>query len=244
MKFSSIFKRTAMAAVVAASLASVVTPANALVFNAGDAVLVIYGNDNEGYVNLGNWDTLKTTGGTFDVSAILSAAGISGSSQVQYTVVGNSGVNTPMWFGNSVDISSWSTTNKNTLNVNTYNTLLTNWRGQLGAVNDAARTIYSASDPLLSFHTYLNISNTDTLGGTLNGRRGSSDLDQTLYMLERTGGPATLAAATTGFLNSLTGQFIVGNAAPVPVPAAAVLFASGIVGLVGLARRQMSRLVS
>ena len=112
------------------------------------------------------------------------------------------------------------------------------------AVNDAARQIYSAADATLSFHQYLNISNTDTLGGTLNGRRGSSDIDQTLYLLERTGAAGTLAAATTGFLNSLTGQFVVGNAAPVPVPAAAVLFASGIVGLVGLARRQMSRLVS
>jgi hypothetical protein len=244
MRFSSIFKRTAMAAVVAASLASVVTPANALVFNAGDAVLVIYGNNNEGYLNLGNWDTLKTTGGTFDVSGILGAAGISGSNQIQYTVVGNGGVNIPMWFGNSVDIGTWTTTNKNTLNVNTYNTQLTQWRGQLGAVNDAARQIYSAADATLSFHQYMNISNTDTLAGTLNGRRGSSDIDQTLYLLERTGGPATLAGVTTGFLNSLTGQFVVGNAAPVPVPAAAVLFASGIVGLVGLARRQMSRLVS
>ena len=122
MQLTSILKRTAMAAVAAAALTGVVTPANALVFNAGDAVLVIYGNNNEGYLNLGNWNTLKTTGGTFDVSGILSAAGISGGNQIQYTVVGNSGANVPMWFGNSVDIGTWTPTNKNTLNVNTYNT--------------------------------------------------------------------------------------------------------------------------
>src|SRR5262245_33555189 len=44
-------------------------PAHALVYSPGDAVLVIYGNDNEGYLNLGNWNTVKVSGGSFDVSS-------------------------------------------------------------------------------------------------------------------------------------------------------------------------------
>lgn len=244
MQLTSILKRTAVAAVAAAALTGTVTPASALVFNPGDAVLVIYGNSQEGYLNLGNWNTLRTSGGTFNVSSILGAAGITGANPVEYTIVGNSGALTPMWFGNNVDISSWSTTQKNGVLPNTYNTALTNWRGQLTNAADPSRQIYAASDAL-SFNTYLDSGDTDTLNGSIPGsRRASTDIDQILYLLERTGAAGTLAGVQTAFLNSLTGQLIVGNAAPVPVPAAAVLFASGLVGLVGLARRTMSRLAS
>ena len=48
--------------------------------------------------------------------------------------------------------------------------------------------------------------------------------------------PSGLAAAGAGYTLTMWGS----NAAPVPVPAAVYLFGSGLIGLVGLARRKMS----
>jgi hypothetical protein len=236
MKSLSIVKRLAVAAVAAAALTGSVTAAHALTFNTGDAVLVIYGNDNQGYVNLGNWNTLKTTGASINVSSILGAAGVSGANPIEYTVLGNLGALTPLWFGNNVDISQWTTTNKNQTLPTPFNTALTNWRGQLTNANDTARTIYSSSDALLAYTTYFGT--TDTYAGAITGRRGSTDIDNILYMLERTGAAGTLAGVTTAFLNSQTGLFTMAPAA-VPIPAAAVLFATGVIGLIGVARRKL-----
>ncbi len=239
----SAFKAILAAGLLAvAGLGGVPQQAQALTFNTGDAVLVIYGNDNQGYLNLGNWNTLKTTGASIDVSGILGAGGVSGANPIEYTVLGNVGALTPLWFGNSVDISSWSATNKNQTLPNPFNTALTNWRGQLTNANIAdptqsARTIYSSSDGLLAYTTYFGT--TDTYAGALNGRRGSTDIDNVLFMLERTGAATTLAGVTTAFLNSQNGLFTMSPVSAVPIPAAAVLFGTGVIGLIGIARRKL-----
>jgi hypothetical protein len=225
-------------AAVALAAVSVSVPAHALVYNTGDAVLVIYGNEQQGYLNLGNWDTLKTTGGSFNVADILNTAGVSGANAIEYTIVGNSGAQTPMWFGSNQAIGDWTSTQKNLLNTNAYNTGNTNWRGQLTTAADPTRKIYAAADPLLAFSLYFGT--TDSLGG-LTSVRGSSDIDSLLNLLERTGAATTLAGVTTAFLNSTTKLLTIGGGqpAPIPVPAAAVLFATGMIGLVGFARRSM-----
>jgi hypothetical protein len=229
----------AVAVTVGAIIAGMPSKADALVFAPGDAVLVIYGNDNEGYMNLGNWNTLKTNGGSFDVSSILNATGVSGTNTIQYTVVGNAGSTlVPMWFGNSTDISTWTSTNKNQVSPNTYNTALTNWAGALQAVNggagDPSKQIYGKGDST-SFHTYLNPQDNNLLAAAIPGtKRGSADIDSVLYLLERTGAASTLAGVANGFLNSQTQMFTV---SAVPIPAAAVLFATGMIGLIGIARR-------
>jgi hypothetical protein len=232
-------KQTVTVAAVSLAAISAGVPAHALVYNTGDAVLVVYGNEQQGYLNLGNWDALKVAGGTFNVASILNTAGVSGANPIEYTIVGNSGALTPLWFGNNAAIGDWNSTQKNLLNVTAYNTNNTSWRGQLTTAADPARQVYAASDPLLSFQTYFG--ETDSLGGTIpNGRRGSSDIDSLLYLLERTGAAGTLAGITTAFLNSTTKLLTIGGEpAPVPVPAAAVLFATGMIGLVGFARRSM-----
>ncbi len=237
MRYLSTVKRLAVAAVAAAALTGSVTAAHAMTFNTGDAVLVIYGNDNQGYLNLGNWESLKTNGASINVSSILSATGVSGLNTIEYTILGNMGVLTPMWFGNSVDISQWTTTNKNQVLPNTFNVGLTNWNGQITTANDPSRTIYSKSDTLLSYSVYLDPGNTDTYNGSIPGtRRGSADIGNVLYLLERTGAASTLTGVTTALLNAQTGTLTV---AAVPIPAAAVLFATGVVGLVGIARRKL-----
>jgi hypothetical protein len=228
-------KHTVTVAAVALAVTGVGVPAHALVYSPGDAVLVVYGNEQQGYLNLGNWDTLKVSGGSFNVTDIINTAGVAGANPIEYTIVGNSGATTPMWFGSNAPIEDWTSTQKNLLNVTAYNTNNTNWRGQLTAAADPTRKIYAASDPLLSFQAYFG--DTDSLGGTTS-RRASSDINSILYLLERTGAAGTLAGITTAFLNSTT-LTIGGEPAPVPVPAAAVLFATGMIGLVGFARRSM-----
>jgi hypothetical protein len=238
------FKRTVMAIAVAVGAAVVVvgmpSKADALVVAPGDAVLVIYGNDQQGYLNLGSWNTLKANGGSFPVSGILNTPGVSGMNTIEYTVVGNFGTGTltpsaPMFFGTDTEISNWSVPNKNGVLPVTYNTNLTNWGGPLTQANDPTRTIYSKTDPTLSFSKYLDPLENDTLGGSI-PRRGSADINNVLYLLERTGAASTLAGITTAMLSSQTGLFTVGTV-PIPVPAAAVLFATGLIGLVGVARR-------
>jgi hypothetical protein len=179
-------------------------------------------------------------GGSWDVSGILNSAGVSGMNTIEYTVVGNFGTGTltpsaPMFFGSDADISSWSSTQKNQVLPITYNTNLTNWRGPLTQANDPSRTIYAKADPLLSYSLYLDPGGTDTFNGSIPGsRRGSADINNVLYLLERTGAASTLAGITTAMLSSQTGMFTV---QAIPIPAAAVLFATGLIGLVGVARR-------
>src|SRR5262245_54248457 len=109
-EFISVMKLTAVILVLAA-LTGPVPKTDAVVFEPGDAVLVIYGNTMQGYVNLGKWEYLKANGGTFDVSDILKTPGISGRNPIKYTVVGNNG-RTPLWFGNDGDITSWTAIEK------------------------------------------------------------------------------------------------------------------------------------
>jgi len=233
-----IHKKTIMALLAAAVLAVAafsgsVTPANALVFAPGDAVLVIYGNSNEGYMKLGNFNNLVANGGSVNVSSILNTGGVSGTNPIQYTVVGNNGL-TPMWFGSNVDIGQWTTTQKNQVLPTPYNTALINWAGVLGAENNPSQQIYSAASTD-SFTHYLNPTGSNTLSGTLPSTRpGFSQIDNPLFLLERTGAASTLAGVATAMLSSQTGLFTVGA---VPIPAAAVLFATGLIGLVGVARR-------
>jgi hypothetical protein len=237
MTWTRITQAVTVAAVALAAV-NMSVPAHALVYNTGDAVLVVYGNEQQGYLNLGNWDALKTTGGSFDVKDILETPGVSGVNSIEYAIVGNTGAPTPMWFGSNQAIADWTSTQKTLMNTNAYNTANTNWRGQLTTAADPTRKIYAAADPLLAFSLYFGT--TDSLGG-LTSVRGSSDIDSILHLLERTGVASTLAGVTTAFLNSSTQLLTIGGGqpAPIPVPAAAVLIATGMIGLVGLARRSI-----
>lgn len=233
MKCLSIVKRLAVAVVAAAALTGPVTAAQALQFNVGDAVLVLYGNNTEYVQNLGSFSTLASTGIDLDLSSIMSSVG--GANTIKYTLIGDTA--STIFFGNSVPVGSWTAQNKNQIVPGTYTTALTNWAGQLFANSDARSLIPKADG--LSFSNFLNPAGTDTLGGSIPGaRRGSADIDSILYLLERQnpGAATSLAQVGTAFLNSANGHFAV---SAVPVPAAVVLFATGVIGLVGIARRRI-----
>ena len=231
MKCLSIVKRLAVAAVAAAALTGPVTAAQALQFNVGDAVLVLYGNNTEYVQNLGSFSTLLSTGIDLDLSSIMASAG--GANPIKYTLVGNT--NSTIFFGTSAAIGSWTNTNKNQVVPTNLTNGLTGWSGQLAATSDARSLIPKAD--LLSFSSVLNPSGTDTFGGSI-PKRGSADIGSILYLLQRQnpGAATTLAQVGTAFLNSANGHFVV---SAVPVPAAVVLFATGVIGLVGIARRRI-----
>jgi hypothetical protein len=236
MKSLSIVKRLAVAAVAAAALAGPVTAAHALQFSSGDMVLAVYGNGTEYVANLGTISNVLSNGVDVNLSGLVNGLTptLGGANTIKYTVFGYSG--TAITFGDSAPIGSWSTTQKNQNLPNTLINALIGYSGALGVAADA-RNLFPQNDAL-SFSTNLNAAGSDTLGGSISSQHVAvANIDTVLNLLQRTGAASTLAQVGTGFLSSTTGHFVV---SAVPVPAAVVLFATGVIGLVGLARRKMS----
>jgi hypothetical protein len=209
-----------------------VTTTHALQFSGGDAVLAVYGNSTEYVTNLGSFSNLVSTGTNLDLSSIMSSVG--GTNAIKYTLFGYNG--STIFFGDSAPIGSWTTIQKNQVLPATLINALINYSGQLGAAGDA-RSLFPANDAL-SFSTNLNAAGTDTLGGSISSSHPAvANIDTVLNLLQRPGAANTLDQVGTAFLSSQNGHFVV---SAVPVPAAVVLFATGVIGLVGLARRRMS----
>ena len=162
-----------------------------------------------------------------------------GGNTIEYTIVGNNSP-TSMFFGSASTAAQWVGSNLNLTSPATYEGALSNWRGPLGVAADPTRTLYLATD-LLAFTPNLNGSGNDSLGGSIPAaRRGSVDIDTVLNLLQvqpNGSGVKTITTVGSAFLSQANGHFVV---SAVPVPAAVVLFATGVIGLVGLARRKMS----
>ncbi|TKB73770.1 MAG: hypothetical protein E8D46_07730 [Nitrospira sp.] len=239
MKSLSIVKRMAVAAVAAAALAGPVTSAHAVTFAPGDAVLVLYGNGTEYIRNLGSFSSLLTNGINLNLSSVLGAlspTGVGGPNTIEYTIVGNNS-NTSMFFGSASTAAQFTAQQLNQVLPANYENVLLNWRGPLGVAADPARNLYLATDAL-SFSTNMNASGNDSLGASIPAaRRGSADINTVLNLLQRNGAANTLTTVGSAFLSQANGTFVV---SAVPVPAAVVLFATGVIGLVGMARRRMS----
>lgn len=236
MKCVSMVKRLAVAAVAAAALAGPVTSAHALQFSAGDAVLSVYGNGTEYVRNLGSMSNLINNGLTLDLSSIMSQVS-AGGNPLAFAIAGYNS-NTNIMFGSRSAIGDWTAQNKNQLSPNTLFSNLSGWGGLLASASDA-RNLFPQADPL-SFSTNMNASGANTLGGAVPAARGGfAPVGELMHILTRTGNAASLTESTIASLTA-GGQLQIGQVAAVPVPAAVVLFASGLVGLVGLARRRMS----
>src|SRR5262245_53290669 len=232
MKRISIVKRLTVATVAAAALAGSVTAAQAVTIGDGQAILAVYGNGQEYVRNLGSISNLVSNGLSLDLSSIMTTVS-TGGAPVRYTLFGATGP--AIFFGDQFPISDWTSTEiSRHLDVTILPQALTVWGGNLGTA-DPNPSFFGKTDPL-SFTSNLNQSGNNTLSGTTPASRpGFANLGETLYLFSKASPLAQVGIAT---FND-AGQFQVG-AAPVPVPAAAVLFASGLVALVGLARRRMS----
>lgn len=235
------FTRTIMATAVAVAtaVAGVAGQAEALEFGNGDLVLALYGNSTEYLRNLGTQSSLLSgsTQTTINIDpAALTAVG--GTNNVNWALYGfncDAGCVNPTTFvgGTTKSLSAFTPTEIANSAVNNGWIIAAIQSGQLSGDGLSAQLI-AASNPN-SFTSSFGTSNTlgssfpvstaGSLGGLLNILSGNF-----------TGGGLSQLGTAILAANGSTLTIQAGLAA-VPIPAAVVLFGSGLIGLVGVARR-------
>jgi len=228
--------------------------ARAMLVNPGDLVLAMFSNGTEYYRNLGSAETLLT-GAQVNIdigSSSLNPFGVTtGANPVQWTLLSTQGTTQVNTFLNTASTltSQQIVDSQSNNSVVTVASNMAGWRNQLNLSLPAGNegTIL-ASDPA-SFSSNFGV------GGTLNGAMLAGgfqgDVNSVLNMVKGqariTGPPLQLnvfsdvgraVLASNGFLSICGGAGCQLQA--VPIPAAAVLFGSGLIGLIGIARRKVA----
>ncbi|MBX3304365.1 MAG: VPLPA-CTERM sorting domain-containing protein [Nitrospira sp.] len=247
MKFRGIKRIMVAAAVtVATATAGMAGQAQAFEFDHGDLVLAIYGNNTEALYNLGAISTVLADGQSksLDVSAGLAAAGVGGS-PVKYTVYGASFTSDfslqSVYGGTTFDVSQ---INPDSLGFSSqFGVTLAQQPFQVFDGNTIAKT-----DPR-SFTSVLNQDGSANLNGTwpvsFQGSLGDV-LNIVQGDLPNFGaGPYEIAGIVGRVQLTADGSVLFGNpgpdVAPIPLPAGVVLFGSGLIGLIGIARRSFNQ---
>ncbi|MBX3329693.1 MAG: hypothetical protein KF722_04770 [Nitrospira sp.] len=243
------------AGVVAAAFAAIIgsggfAPAGAYTFDSGDLVLAIYGNDTEYYRNLGPAASLLADGANNTVDLNLSSlnplTAVGGPEPVQWALVRNTfgpGISAAQTFNNYASklTAQEILDSGNNYSVAQANGAITSWQSNIAAVPGLPagnEVLLPKTDPG-SFTTQMGI------GGMLNGSFPSileGELGTFMTILEGTVRGNVLSDVGRALLEADGRLQVCGGAGctvePIPIPAAAVLFATGITALIGLARRQ------
>lgn len=227
----------AVALAVATTISGVANQAQAFSFNEGDLVLAIYGNNTEALYNLGSASTLLASGAStsFNLSAGLTAAGV-GTNPVRYTLFGHDLAGPSVFAG--------TTFASNQINA-----------GQLGLTGQLESSIslqalggFSgdtvAKADLQSFSTNFNQNGAGNFGGSWPVAMQGTPGDILNIMQGNT--DTNVFTQVGRILLGQDGQFIIGNPGPsaVPLPAGVVLFGTGVIGLIGVARRSFSKMAA
>jgi hypothetical protein len=205
----------------------------------------LYGNNTEYYQNLGTLSSLTAPGASmsWDLSGIMGSVG--GMNTVEYTVVGITGSfttgATDIFAGSNVEAtntsaSGWTQTRRNQIVPQSYFNALNSWKGQV-TTTPGQTQLLAASDPASFTNSF---GTADRLAASF-PLRMSADVDQLLHLIGRPFAGTGLALTDLGSaMLTAGGMFTLGNPGPqvIPIPAAAVLFATGVVGLIGVARRR------
>jgi len=245
MRASSKIKRTiaAVAAVSALALGSLPSKAFALGFPFGDLAFVVYGGGTERYENFGTGSsflTLESTSiTTRDIGGDLATLNAGAPVGLRYTILGT-GTDFQTFY-----VSSAVSTLTPGILTNTFgsgaNETFVSWSFQHAAAtggdtaNNPSFTLASAAH---SFTTAMGPT------GTLNGQLGFAShalpgQELSIFHVNLQGGPgAEIYTRVATALLSENGLLTITPTA-VPVPAAVVLFGTGLIGLVGIARRSM-----
>jgi hypothetical protein len=246
-------------------LAGVPHEARAFQFNNGDLVLTIFGNNQEFYYDVGQASTLLAPGAqnSFNVGGLAGSPfnpsnGVVGTPQTQWEVLGQftdptaSPASTGVFsFTGSQNNSQTITANpsgipavgQTTTRVGTWNNALSHDVATAPGAGPGASTFLGNTDPA-SFT--MNFGLGGNLGGSWSKGGMQGALDNILIMIQgqaRTHAGQLNAISDTGsaVLSSSGILSICGGAgcsvAAVPVPAAVILFGTGLIGLVGIARK-------
>ncbi len=231
------WKRTAAA--VAVAVAGLGGEAQALEFGNGDLMLAIYGNNTEYLRNLGQVSTLFSSGPSvqFNIGASDLTA-VSGTNPVKFALYGfDASTASPLLFASSRKaLADYTATQLSQVSVSTSLIPATLQSGQLAG--DGLTTQLLPASNANSFTSLFGTSGT-LAGGFPVSTEGT--LGSLLHLLQ--GDFNTNALSTIGHailaLDGSTLTITAGVPAPVPVPAAVILFGSGLIGIVGIARRSM-----
>jgi hypothetical protein len=228
----------AAALTVSTAIAGMVGQAQAFSFGQNDLVLAIYGNNTEALYNLGDFNTRLGSGATFslDVSAGISAASV-GANPVKWTV-----------FGWDVTLPAGQVHAATTFapgQVQPPGTLL-DLTSQLNPAlawssnSDFTGDTIAKAD-IKSFSSNLNQDGSGKLGGAWPVAM-QGELGQFMNILRGDVENNTFSAVGRVLL-AANGLLTIGNPGPnpVPLPAGVVLFGSGLIGLIGVARRSFTR---
>lgn len=255
------FRAAAVGLLAVLGLAGVPKEAPAFQFNNGDLVLAIYGNNTEFYYDIGAKATLLVSGAqtTVDIAGLAGSPFAPGSSVVggpetQWTIIGRNAVPaTPAANGiyvyagsqnDSANISIVPAISQTSTRIQGWNAYLNTSTGATPA-GPGAQVFLPSTDPA-AFTNSTNFGLSGTLGGSWNAGGMQGSLGSLLTIIEgrvrnEAGQFNTLLDVGRVFLSASGQLTICGGAGcsvePVPVPAAVVLFGSGLIGLVGIARR-------
>ncbi len=234
------FRRTIMATAlaVATAVAGVVGQAQAITFGEGDLVLAIYGNNTEALYNLGQQSSVLAPGAstTLDASLGLAAASV-GTNTVKYTLFewdnGSTGgqVIGGTSFSASLITGALGLTNQYTNGQN---------MSALGAFTGNTQPISNT----FSFTNQMNSAGNGSLAGSWPVAM-QGNIGQVINLMQGDVDAGTFHLVGAALLSS-GGQLTFGNPGPavVPLPGVVVLFGTGLIGLVGIARRSFKQMAA